>query len=123
MVTERTPGQAKVVTPVKAQRQYRKGTRVAAGVGFAAGAATGAGDDKKIKDLNKELERLRADLKKSKTETARATTQIKIEKTLAKIVLAEEKAKNNSTALKKSLRPKSRPSTAPKKSLRPKTRK
>jgi len=122
MVTKKTPGQAKVVTPVKAQRQYRKGTRVAAGVGFVAGLATSAGDDKKIKALNKELESLRAQLKKSKTETARAQTQIKIEKTLAKLELAKEKAKNNSSVIKKSLRPQTRKTLAPSKSQRPKIR-
>ena len=36
MVTKKSPGQAKVVKPVKGQRQYRKGTRVAA-VGTAVG--------------------------------------------------------------------------------------
>ena len=100
MVTKKTPGQAKVVTPVKAQRQYRKGTRVAAGMGVAAGAVGG------VAAMRKAL----------KTETdarKRAQLQTAIEKAVAKV--NSEKA--TSTAPKTSTKPKARA-----KPMRPKAR-
>jgi hypothetical protein len=69
------------------------------------------------------IAKLRTKFKQAKTETARVQAQKDIDNAVAKVVVAEEKAKNNSSAPKKSLRPKSRSSKAPMKSLRPKSRK
>jgi hypothetical protein len=103
MVTKPNAGQAQVKAATKGQRAYRSGTRVAAGVGAAAGATGGVVAMKnKVKDM-------RSKLKLAKTEMERAKTQTAIEKTLAKIMLEEQKAKPTAQAPKKSPRPKARP--------------
>ena len=63
------------------------------------------------------IAKLRANVKKAKTETARVQAQKDVDNAVAKVVVAEEKAKNNSTAPKVSSRPKAR-----KTSQRPKAR-
>jgi len=63
------------------------------------------------------IAKLRANVKKAKTKTARIQAQKDVDNAVAKVVLAEEKAKNNSSAPKVSSRPKAR-----KKPLRPKAR-
>jgi len=68
------------------------------------------------------IAKLRANLKKAKTEKARVQAQKDIDNAVAKVVLAEEKAKNKSSALSKSSRPKIRKTLAPIKSQRPKIR-
>ena len=112
MVTKKSPGQAKVVKPVKGQRQYRKGTRVAA-----VGTAVGVGVPSALA-----IAKLRTNVKKAKTETARVQAQKDVDNAVAKVVVAEEKAKNNSSVIKKSLRPQTRKTLAPSKSQRPKIR-
>lgn len=103
MVTKPNAGQAKIKPATKGQRAYRSGTRVAAGVGAAAGTTGGVVAMKnKVKDM-------KAKLKTAKTEMERAKMQTAIEKTLAKIMLEEQKAKPTAQAPKKSPRPKARP--------------
>ena len=103
MTTKPNAGQNNIKAATKGQRAYRSGTRVAAGVGATAGAAGGAVAMKnKVKDM-------RAKLKAAKTETERAKMQTAIEKTLARVVLEQEKSKPTAQAPKKSPRPKSRP--------------
>jgi len=63
------------------------------------------------------IAKLRTNLKKAKTEKARVQAQKDIDNAVAKVVVAEEKAKNNSIAPKVSTRPKAR-----KTSQRPKAR-
>ena len=63
------------------------------------------------------IAKLRTKFKQAKTETARVQAQKDIDNAVAKVVVAEEKAKNNSSAPKKSIKPKSRP-----KPMRPKSR-
>lgn len=103
MVTKPKAGQIQVKAATKGQRAYRSGTRVAAGVGATAGAIGGAVAMKnKVKDM-------RAKLKTAKTEMERAKLQTAIEKTLAKVMLEEQKSKPTAQAPKKSPRPKARP--------------
>ena len=111
MATKPTAGQSKVKAATKGQRAYRTGTRVAAGTGAAAGAVGGVVAMKnKVKDM-------KADLKNATSEAERARTQVTIEKTVAKIRLAEKKEKPTSDGVKTSLRPKARS-----KPMRPKAR-
>ena len=63
------------------------------------------------------IAKLRANLKKAKTEKARIQAQKDIDNAVAKVVVAEEKAKNNTATPKVSPRPKAR-----KTPLRPKAR-
>jgi len=63
------------------------------------------------------IAKLRANLKKAKTEKARVQAQKDIDNAVAKVVVAEEKAKNNTATPKVSPRPKAR-----KTPLRPKAR-
>ena len=56
----------------------------------------------KVKDMRQQV-------KLAKTEAKRAQMQTAIEKTLAKIAVAEQKAKPTAQAPKKSMRPKARP--------------
>ncbi len=103
MVTKPNAGQTQIKAATKGQRAYRSGTRVAAGVGATAGAAGGVVAMKnKVKDMKSKL-------KTAKTEMERAKTQTAIEKTLAKIMLEEQKLKPTAQAPKKSQRPKARP--------------
>lgn len=103
MASKPNTGQKQVKAATKGQRAYRSGTRVAAGVGATAGAAGGVVAMKnKVKDM-------RAKLKTAKTEMERAKMQTAIEKTLAKVMLEEQKSKPTAQAPKKSPRPKARP--------------
>ena len=111
MATKPTAGQAGTKAGVRGMRNARQLGRQAAGVGAAAGAVGG------VAAMRTKLKEMKQDLKLAETETKRAQMQTAIEKTLAKIVLAEEKAKNNSSAPKTSTRPKVRP-----KPMRPKAR-
>jgi len=63
------------------------------------------------------IAKLRTNLKKAKTEKARVQAQKDIDNAVAKVVVAEEKAKNNTATPKVSPRPKAR-----KTPLRPKAR-
>jgi len=60
--------------------------------------------------------------KQAKTEKARVQAQKDIDNAVAKVVVANEKAKNKSSALSKSSRPKIRKTLAPPTSQRPKIR-
>ena len=103
MVTKPTAGQAGTKAGVRGMRNARQLGRQAAGVGAAAGAAGGVVAMKnKVKDMRQQL-------KLAKTEAKRAQMQTAIEKTLAKIAVAEQKAKPTAQAPKKSMRPKARP--------------
>tara|TARA_R110001606_G_C14972038_1_gene603290 strand:+ start:49 stop:543 length:495 start_codon:yes stop_codon:yes gene_type:complete len=68
------------------------------------------------------IAKLRTNLKKAKTEKARIQAQKDIDNAVAKVVLAEEKAKNKLSAPSKSKRPQTRKTLAPSKSQRPKIR-
>ena len=68
------------------------------------------------------IAKLRTNVKKAKTKTARVQAQKDVDNAVAKVVLAEEKAKNKSSALSKSSRPKIRKTLAPPTSQRPKIR-
>jgi hypothetical protein len=103
MVTKPTAGQAGTKAGVRGMRNARQLGRQAAGVGAAAGAVGGVVAMKnKVKDMRQQL-------KLAKTEAKRAQMQTAIEKTLAKIAVAEQKAKPTAQAPKKSMRPKARP--------------
>ena len=103
MVTKPTAGQAGTRAGVRGMRNARQLGRQAAGVGAAAGAAGGVVAMKnKVKDMRQQV-------KLAKTEAKRAQMQTAIEKTLAKIAVAEQKAKPTAQAPKKSMRPKARP--------------
>ena len=103
MVTKPTAGQAGTKAGVRAMRNARQLGRQAAGVGAAAGAVGGVVAMKnKVKDMRQQV-------KLAKTEAKRAQMQTAIEKTLAKIAVAEQKAKPTAQAPKKSMRPKARP--------------
>tara|TARA_R110000824_G_scaffold72751_1_gene185503 strand:- start:63 stop:512 length:450 start_codon:yes stop_codon:yes gene_type:complete len=103
MVTKPTAGQAGTKAGVRGMRNARQLGRQAAGVGAAAGAAGGVVAMKnKVKDMRQQV-------KLAKTEAKRAQMQTAIEKTLAKIAVAEQKAKPTAQAPKKSMRPKARP--------------
>ena len=103
MVTKPTAGDAGTKAGVRAMRNARQLGRQAAGVGAAAGAVGGVVAMKnKVKDMRQQL-------KLAKTEAKRAQMQTAIEKTLAKIAVAEQKAKPTAQAPKKSMRPKARP--------------
>ena len=103
MVTKPTAGQAGTKAGVRGMRNARQLGRQAAGVGAAAGAVGGVVAMKnKVKDMRQQV-------KLAKTEAKRAQMQTAIEKTLAKIAVAEQKAKPTSQAPKKSMRPKARP--------------
>ena len=103
MVTKPTAGQAGTKAGVRGMRNARQLGRQAAGVGAAAGAVGGVVAMKnKVKDMRQQV-------KLAKTEAKRAQMQTAIEKTLAKIAVAEQKAKPTAQAPKKSMRPKARP--------------
>ena len=68
------------------------------------------------------IAKLRTKLKQARTETARIQAQKDIDNAVAKVVLAEEKAKNKSSAPSKSQRPQTRKTLAPTRSLIPKSR-
>ena len=103
MVTKPTAGQAGTKAGVRGMRNARQLGRQAAGVGAAAGAVGGVAAMKnKVKDMRQQV-------KLAKTEAKRAQMQTAIEKTLAKIAVAEQKAKPTAQAPKKSMRPKARP--------------
>ena len=61
-------------------------------------------------------------LQQARTETARVQAQKDIDNAVAKVVVANEKAKNKSSAPSKSKRPQTRKTLAPSKSQRPKIR-
>ena len=107
MVTKPTAGQAGTKAGVRGMRNARQLGRQAAGVG-----AVGVGVPSALA-----IAKLRTKFKQAKTETARVQAQKDIDNAVAKVVVAEEKAKNNSSAPKKSIKPKSRP-----KPMRPKSR-
>ena len=94
----------KNIKPVQALNANSRSTlRKGLGVGAAAGAVGGVVAMKnKVKDMRQQL-------KLAKTEAKRAQMQTAIEKTLAKIAVAEQKAKPTAQAPKKSMRPKARP--------------
>mgnify|MGYP003681243047 FL=1 len=107
MATKPTAGQAGTKAGVRGMRNARQLGRQAAGVG-----AVGVGVPSALA-----IAKLRTKFKQAKTETARVQAQKDIDNAVAKVVVAEEKAKNNSSAPKKSIKPKSRP-----KPMRPKSR-
>ena len=111
MATKPTAGQAGTKAGVRGMRNARQLGRQAAGVGAAAGAVGG------VAAMRSKVKEMKQNLKLAKTETARVQAQKDIDNAVAKIVIAEEKAKNNSSAPKKSIKPKSRP-----KPMRPKAR-
>ena len=111
MATKPTAGQAGTKAGVRGMRNARQLGRQAAGVGAAAGAVGG------VAAMRSKVKEMKQNLKLAKTETARVQAQKDIDNAVAKVVVAEEKAKNNSSAPKKSIKPKSRP-----KPMRPKAR-
>ena len=111
MATKPTAGQAGTKAGVRGMRNARQLGRQAAGVGAAAGAVGG------VAAMRSKVKEMKQNLKLAKTETARVQAQKDIDNAVAKVVIAEEKAKNNSSAPKKSIKPKSRP-----KPMRPKAR-
>ena len=111
MVTKKTPGQVATKPGVRGMRNARQLGRQAAGVGAAVGAVGG------IAAMKSKLKEMQQNLKLAKTEAKRAQMQTAIEKTVAKIALAEEKAKPTAQAPTSSMKPKARA-----KSMRPKAR-
>ena len=111
MATKPTAGQAGTKAGVRGMRNARQLGRQAAGVGAAVGAVGG------VAAMRSKVKEMKQNLKLAKTETARVQAQKDIDNAVAKVVIAEEKAKNNSSAPKKSIKPKSRP-----KPMRPKSR-
>jgi len=107
MVTKPTAGQGGSKAGVRGMRNARTLGRQAVVAG-----AIGVGVPSALA-----IAKLRANLKKAKTEKARVQAQKDIDNAVAKVVVAEEKAKNNSIAPKVSTRPKAR-----KTSQRPKAR-
>ena len=111
MATKPTAGQAGTKAGVRGMRNARQLGRQAAGVGAAAGAVGG------VAAMRSKVKEMKQNLKLAKTETARVQAQKDIDNAVAKVVIAEEKAKNNSSAPKTSTKPKTRP-----KPMRPKAR-
>ena len=107
MVTKPTAGQGGTKAGVRAMRNARTLGRQAVVAG-----AIGVGVPSALA-----IAKLRANLKKAKTEKARVQAQKDIDNAVAKVVVAEEKAKNNTATPKVSPRPKAR-----KTPLRPKAR-
>ena len=107
MVTKPTVGQGGTKAGVRAMRNARTLGRQAGVAG-----AIGVGVPSALA-----IAKLRANLKKAKTEKARVQAQKDIDNAVAKVVVAEEKAKNNTATPKVSPRPKAR-----KTPLRPKAR-
>ena len=103
MVTKPTAGQAGTKAGVRGMRNARQLGRQAAGVGAAAGAVGG------VAAMKSKLKEMQQNLKLAKTEAKRAQMQTAIEKTVAKIALAEEKAKSANSAPSRSMKPKARP--------------
>ena len=103
MVTKKTPGQVATKPGVRGMRNARQLGRQAAGVGAAVGAVGG------VAAMKSKLKEMQQNLKLAKTEAKRAQMQTAIEKTVAKIALAEEKAKSANSAPSRSMKPKARP--------------
>ena len=103
MVTKKTPGQVATKPGVRGMRNARQLGRQAAGVGAAVGAVGG------VAAMKSKLKEMQQNLKLAKTEAKRAQMQTAIEKTVAKIALAEEKAKPTAQAPSRSMKPKARP--------------
>ena len=133
------PKDGKKVPPTKLQGQYRKGTRIAFGVGAAGAGAGGVAkslsDNKKLqrqkkitaatsakdkreaneklgnqaKALQKKLAKERAAKRKATTAAERAKRQVAIEKLVGQVVVANTKAKLLNEKLKDAPRPKLRP--------------
>jgi len=107
MVTKPTAGQGGSKAGVRGMRNARTLGRQAVVAG-----AIGVGVPSALA-----IAKLRANLKKAKSEKARIQAQKDIDNAVAKVVVAEEKAKNNTATPKVSPRPKAR-----KTPLRPKAR-
>ena len=107
MVTKPTAGQGGTKAGVRGMRNARTLGRQAGVAG-----AIGVGVPSALA-----IAKLRVNLKKAKTEKARIQAQKDIDNAVAKVVVAEEKAKNNTATPKVSPRPKAR-----KTPLRPKAR-
>ena len=107
-VTQKSPGRTNKAEGINVgtvrQAASKRGDKVVAAVGVGVPSALA-------------IAKLRANLKKAKSEKARIQAQKDIDNAVAKVVVAEEKAKNNSATPKVSPRPKAR-----KTPLRPKAR-
>ena len=107
-VTQKSPGRTNKAEGINVgtvrQAASKRGDKVVAAVGVGVPSALA-------------IAKLRANLKKAKTEKARIQAQKDIDNAVAKVVVAEEKAKNNTATPKVSPRPKAR-----KTPLRPKAR-
>ena len=116
-VTQKSPGRTNKAEGINVgtvrQAASKRGDKVAG----AAGTVAAVGVPSALA-----IAKLRTNLKKAKTEKARIQAQKDIDNAVAKVVLAEEKAKNKSSAPSKSKRPQTRKTLAPSKSQRPKRR-
>jgi len=112
-VTQKSPGRTNKAEGINVgtvrQAASKRGDKVVAAVGVGVPSALA-------------IAKLRTNVKKAKTKTARVQAQKDVDNAVAKVVLAEEKAKNKSSALSKSSRPKIRKTLAPPTSQRPKIR-
>tara|TARA_R110000803_G_scaffold135734_1_gene202678 strand:+ start:57 stop:686 length:630 start_codon:yes stop_codon:yes gene_type:complete len=122
-VTQKSPGRTNKKEGINVgtvrQAASKRGDKV---VGAASVAIPGAAVvSVALKKYRTDLAKERAAKRKANTETERAKSQTSIEKTLAKIALADEKLKTLKAQTKNAGPPKSRTSpSAPSKSLRPK---
>ena len=122
-VTQKSPGRTNKKEGINVgtvrQAASKRGDKV---VGAASVAIPGAAVvSVALKKYRTDLAKERAAKRKANTETERAKSQTSIEKTLAKIALADEKLKTLKAQTKNAGPPKGRPKrSAPSKSLRPK---